>query len=49
MIPAAVQILKSLVAPEEPFQAHLELDHAHWDRGTQTWRVHLDGEVKEAA
>ena len=49
MIPAAVQILKSLVAPAEPLRAHVELEHAHWDRETQTWRVHDEPEEQKAA
>ena len=49
MIPAAVQILKNLLAPEEPLPAHIQLEHAHWDRETQTWRNHGEPEVQKAA
>ena len=49
MIPAALQILKNLVAPEEPLPTHVELEHTHWDRVTQTWRIHEEFEVIEAA
>jgi hypothetical protein len=47
MIP--LQLLKSLFATEEPLPPHIELEHAHWDRGTQTWRLHDEPEDRAAA
>jgi hypothetical protein len=32
--------LKSLVTPDRSQPAHAELDHAHWDAATRTWRAH---------
>jgi hypothetical protein len=32
--------LKSLVTPDRSQPAHAELDHAHWDAATRTWRTH---------
>jgi hypothetical protein len=32
--------LKSLVTPQPSQPAHAELEHAHWDSGTRTWRPH---------
>ena len=49
MIPTAVQILMSLVAPAEPLLPHVELEHAHWDREAHTWRLHEEPEVQAAA
>jgi len=32
--------LKSLVVPEPPQPPHAELEHAHLDADTRTWRGH---------
>jgi hypothetical protein len=32
--------LKKLVTPDAPQPAHAELEHAHWDHDTRTWRTH---------
>jgi hypothetical protein len=32
--------LKSLVSRRPSQPAHAELDHAHWDSGSRTWRPH---------
>lgn len=43
----ALRVLRNLVAPE-PVPAHGELEHAHWDRESRTWRAH-DGEPQGQA
>jgi hypothetical protein len=48
MIPT-LQVLKSLFTPDEPLRPHAEVEHVHWDRESQTWRVHDEPAVQEAA
>jgi hypothetical protein len=45
----ALRILKSIFSPHDPLPPHGELEHAHWDRETQTWRVHDELPEREAA
>lgn len=41
--------LKSLVTPDPSPPAHAELEHAHWDADTRTWRAHPQPVAQEDA
>ncbi|HEY8813014.1 MAG TPA: hypothetical protein VIO86_11030 [Candidatus Dormibacteraeota bacterium] len=42
--------LKTLITPDSPEQpAHVELEHAHWDVETRTWRAHPQPTAQEDA
>jgi len=44
----SLQALKNLVTPQPPAPTHGELEHAHWDRETRTWRTHEEPEQTAA-
>ena len=44
---AILQALKDLFSLEPARPTHDEVDHRHWDRGTQTWRSHAEQRPEE--
>jgi hypothetical protein len=41
--------LTGLVTPDPPQPAHSDMEHAHWDAGTRTWRAHPQPPAEEDA
>jgi hypothetical protein len=41
--------LKGLVTPEPAQPAHSDVEHAHWDAETRTWRAHPQPAAQEDA
>lgn len=46
MIPS-LRSLIGLISPERPAPSHDQLEHAHWDPLTRTWRSHAGPEESE--
>ncbi|HEX6349308.1 MAG TPA: hypothetical protein VF160_07945 [Candidatus Dormibacteraeota bacterium] len=41
--------MRNLVSPQPDQPTHAELEHAHWDRETRTWRPHEQADPEDAA